>query len=52
MSSTFSAQLSVVSVREDFTKGMSNLMTDRRRSLVARRHEREVAMLLALQDAP
>ena len=49
MSSNFSAQLSVVSVREDFTKAMSNLMTDRRRDLVAADINDEVAMLLALQ---
>ena len=49
MSSTFSAQLSAVSVREDFTKGMSSLLTDRRREPGRRRHEHEVAMLLALQ---
>jgi flagellin len=49
MSSTFSAQLSAVSVREDFTKGMSSLMTAGAESLVAADTNAEVAMLLALQ---
>jgi flagellin len=49
MSSTFSAQLSSVSVREDFTKGMSNLLTTGAESLVAADTNTEVAMLLALQ---
>lgn len=49
MSSTFSAQLSTVSVREDFTKGMSSLLTAGAESLVAADTNNEVAMLLALQ---
>ncbi len=49
MSSTFSAQLSSVSVREDFTKGMSSLLTAGAESLVAADTNKEVAMLLALQ---
>jgi hypothetical protein len=49
MSSTFSAQLSSVSVREDFTKGMSSLLTAGAESLVAADTNTEVAMLLALQ---
>ncbi len=49
MSSTFNAQLSAVSVREDFTKGMSSLMTAGAESLVAADTNAEVAMLLALQ---
>jgi hypothetical protein len=49
MSSSFSAQLSVVSVREDFTKGMSNLLTDGAERLVAADLDYESAMLLALK---
>lgn len=49
MSSTFTAQLSAVSVREDFTKGMSNLLTAGAESLVAADINAEVATLLALQ---
>ena len=49
MSSNFSAQLSVVSVREDFTKGLSNLLTDGAERLVAADTNTETAMLLALQ---
>ena len=49
MSSNFSAQLSTVSVREDFTKGLSNLLTSGAESLVAADTNEEVAMLLALQ---
>src|SRR5215510_15751801 len=41
--------LSSVSVREDFTKGMSNLLTAGAESLVAAETNNEVAMLLALQ---
>lgn len=49
MSSTFTAQLSAVSVREDFTKGMSSLLTAGAESLVAADTNLEVATLLALQ---
>jgi flagellin len=49
MSSNFNAQLSVVSVREDFTKGLSNLLTDGAERLVAADINEEVANLLALQ---
>jgi flagellin len=49
MSSNFNAQLSVVSIREDFTKGMSNLLTTGAERLVATDTNEEVAMLLALQ---
>ncbi|MBX9773994.1 MAG: hypothetical protein K2Y71_06235 [Xanthobacteraceae bacterium] len=49
MSSGFSAQLSVVSVRENFTKGLSNLLTDGAERLVAADLNEESAMLLALR---
>ena len=49
MSSTYSAQLSVVSVREDFTKAMASLLTDGAERLVAADMDTEGAMLLALQ---
>ncbi len=49
MSSTYSAELSVVSVREDFTKEMANLLTDGAERLVAADMDYEGAMLLALK---
>ena len=49
MSSTYSAQLSVVSVREDFTKEMASLLTDGAERLVAADMDYEGAMLLALK---
>ena len=49
MSSTYSAELSVVSVREDFTKAMANLLTDGAERLVAADMDYEGAMLLALK---
>lgn len=49
MSSNFSAQLSIVSVREDFTKGMSNLLTAGAERLVSADMDTEGAMLLALR---
>jgi flagellin len=49
MSSNFNAQLSVVAVRQDFTKGLSNLLTDGAERLVAADINEEVATLLALQ---
>jgi flagellin-like hook-associated protein FlgL len=49
VSSNYSAQLSIVSVREDFTKGMSNLLTDGAERLVEADINDEVATLLALQ---
>ena len=49
MSSTYSEDLSVVSVREDFTKAVANLLTDGAERLVAADMDAEGAMLLALQ---
>jgi flagellin-like hook-associated protein FlgL len=49
ISSNFNAQLATVSVREDFTKGLSNLLTDGAERLVAADTNTEAAMLLALQ---
>jgi flagellin len=49
MSSTYSAELSVVSVREDFTKAMANLLTDGAERLVGADMDYEGAMLLALK---
>jgi hypothetical protein len=49
MSSTYSAELSVVSVREDFTKEMASLLTDGAERLVAADMDYEGAMLLALK---
>ena len=49
MSSTYSAELSVVSLREDFTKAMANLLTDGAERLVAADMNYEGAMLLALK---
>ena len=49
MSSTYSTHLSVVSVREDFTKEMANLLTDGAERLVAADMDYEGAMLLALK---
>jgi len=49
MSSTYSAELSVVSVREDFTKEMASLLTDGAERLVAADIDYEGAMLLALK---
>ena len=48
MSSTYNAELSVVSVREDFTKQMANLLTDGAEQLVTADMDHEGAMLLAL----
>ena len=48
MSSTYSTQLAVVSVREEFTKEMSNLLTTGAERLVSADLEYEGAMLLAL----
>ena len=48
MASTYSAELSVVSVREDFTKQMANLLTDGAEHLVAADMDHEGAVLLAL----
>jgi flagellin len=49
MSSSYSEQLSAISVREDFTKGVSNLLTDGAERLVESNINEEVATLLALQ---
>ena len=49
MSSSFSARPSIVSVREDFTSGMSNLLTAGAERLVAADMDAEGAMLLALR---
>jgi flagellin len=49
MSSTYGAQLAVVSTREDFAKSMSNLLTTGAESLVAADTDYEGALLLALQ---
>ncbi|HZO44339.1 MAG TPA: hypothetical protein VFB68_00510 [Xanthobacteraceae bacterium] len=48
MSSTYSAELSGVSVREDFTKAMTSLLTDGAERLAAADLDHEGAMLLAL----
>jgi hypothetical protein len=49
MSSTYSAELSVVSVREDFTKEMASLLTDGAEHLISADMDDEGAMLLALK---
>jgi flagellin len=49
MSSSYSEQLSAISVREDFTRGVSNLLTDGAERLVESDINEEVATLLALQ---
>jgi flagellin len=49
MSSSYSEQLSAISVRENFTKGVSNLLSDGAERLVETEINEEVATLLALQ---
>jgi flagellin len=49
MSATYSAELSVVSLREDFTKEMASLLTDGAERLVSADMNDEGAMLLALK---
>jgi flagellin-like hook-associated protein FlgL len=49
MASTYSAELSVVAVREDFTKEMTSLLTEGAERLVSANLDSEGAMLLALK---
>ena len=49
MAATYSAELSAVSVREDFTREMASLLTDGAERMVATDMDAEGAMLLALK---